>query len=252
MSFAATCVVLAGCKSSTAHTTNPMPDQATSALPVIGSQPGWIAPGSAAPPVDPRAVSQYLACEHDAHKLHAAAKNLPRSTGRDVQCLADPLFVVDIDDPASVTDYRAASVATPDSRLLTGTILGDFQADLDAFDQTAYAKTGDSTPDFVIAIATPKESMAGVNFVGTVLTAFQAMNPFSPPTIGADGRRLQLVIGCGQNIAQGRTLCAWQGTGFTGDGPRLYVGALLFPSTITTGRAESLSESVIAGLAPPT
>ncbi|MBS2547123.1 hypothetical protein KGQ19_09590 [Catenulispora sp. NL8] len=231
---------------------NPTSSQATSAPPGIQSQPGWITPDSAAPSVDARAVTQFLACEQDAHKIHAAAKNLPRSTGHDVQCLADPLFVVDIDNPASTTDYRAGPAATPDSRILTSTILGGFQAELDAFDQASYTKTGSSAPDFAVAVATPKASMAGVNFVGTILTDFQATNLFTPPTIGANGRRLQLFIGCGQNVAQGRTLCAWQGTGFTQDGPQLYVGALLFPVTITTGRAESLSESVIAGLAPPT
>lgn len=249
------CALLAGCKSSTAHQADPVPTSpgraatASTAVPG-GAQAGWIAPDDAALPAGDQAAGGHSACESDAAKIRATAKNLPRATGHDVQCLADPLAVPDIDHPGALAGYHVVADPTPASRLLSSTVLSGFQADLDAFDKAAYARAGGSAPEFVVAVATPKGSAAGLNFVGSMMTGFQATNLFAPPTVGANGRRLQLVIGCGQNLGQGRTLCAWQGTGPTPSGSQRFFGALLLPSSVDSGRAESYAEAVIAGLAP--
>jgi hypothetical protein len=183
------CVLLAGCKSSTAHQSDPAPSaqgQAATTPPAGGARAGWIAPDDSALPAGDQAVSGHAACELDMAKIRATAKNLPRATGHDVQCLADPLAVADIDHPGTVAGYRVVADPTPASRLLSSTVLSGFQADLDAFDKAAYAKAGESAPDFVVAVGTPKGSAAGLNFVGSMMTGFQATDLFAPPTVGAN------------------------------------------------------------------
>jgi hypothetical protein len=259
VALAACCAVLAGCTGSTA----PRPGPPSSAAAVTSSASsagtavsqasgaGWVPPGSVPAAPRDRVASQYAACQQSAEgKRKASAKNLPRATGHDVQCLADSLTVADVSHAGTIAEYRTVTDPTAASRTLSGGILSGVQADLDAFDKAAYAKGSGATPDFVVAIATPKAGLPNIGFLGKVMTGFQLTDLFTPPTLGANGQAHRLTIACGTSSAQKQTLCAWEGIGETTAGEQPFDGALLFSSPMTSGLAESNAEAVIASLAP--
>jgi hypothetical protein len=194
----------------------------------------------------------YAACAKAASaKAKPRARNLPPSTGDDVQCLVDPLVPYTLDGTMPI--LHQVLEPTSASEALSSAVLKPFQDSLLTFAQAAYARPWAEQPDLLVAIATPKPDQQHTDFVQGILASFGVTDIGTPVQPAKDPWSIPAGISCGHKLTQNSTVCAWVGMSptRTSSAPVPFVGVLMFNSTVPTNLAERSASAIFAAITAP-